>query len=480
MLTRHFSVYLLAHILPAVIGFAAITLYTRLLSPADYGVYIVGLSIAGIYFGIFFVWIRLSVSRYQASHASVDFSGTAVVAFGLTLAAIVVVTPFVLLVGRDIDPMVLGAAVLTAVANGGFEIAQEFMRATLRPMKFATIAIVRAAFALALGLCAVLAGFGGVGLLTAVGFSYLIGCILNVTTSGAKFSRADRQHLAQFARYGLPMSLGGLSVAIYSTIDRLLVAYYLGADAAGHFGVAAELPRQFLVILGSSVAAATFPVVFRCLTAEGAAATRAKLNDNAELLLAVVLPVVVWLVMTAPQIAGTLVGAEFRSSVALLLPVVALARLVNIINQFYVQISFQLAERSGLGLIQSTSTLLLSLVLTVVLLSNFGLVGAAWAALLAETIGVIIGIVLTRWAFPLPFDAASLSRVIACALVMAAAIYGARLVITGTGFWSLVGLSAAGGLAYALAAVALNVVRIRETLRSLAATLPRRRSPVAG
>lgn len=61
MLNRHFSVYLIAHLLPALIGFVAITLYTRLLSPAEYGLYIVGMSIAGIFFGIFFVWIRLSV-----------------------------------------------------------------------------------------------------------------------------------------------------------------------------------------------------------------------------------------------------------------------------------------------------------------------------------------------------------------------------------------------------------------------------------
>jgi len=474
MLTRHFSVYLIAHLLPALIGFAAITLYTRLLTPAEYGIYIVGLSISGIYFGIFFVWIRLSVSRYQASHATVDFSGTAVVAFGLTLAAILVVTPFVMILGRDIDPWILAAAVLTAVANGGFEIAQEFMRATLRPMKFATIAIIRAGFALALGLCAVLAGYGGVGLLAAVGASYLIGCILNVSTSGSKFSRFERQHLVQFARYGLPMSLGGLSVAIYSTIDRLLVAYVLGPEAAGHFGGAAELPRQFLVILGSSVAAATFPVVFRSLSSDGTEATRDRLNENAELLLAVVLPVVVWLTMASGQIAGTLVGEEFRSSVALLLPVVALARMVNVINQFYLQISFQLAERSGLGLIQSTATLVLSLVFTVTFLANFGLIGAAYAALFAESIGLVIGIVLTRRAYPLPFDATRLSRVVTSALLMAGVIYGMRLVVNGTGFWALLLISCAGGLTYCASALAFNVVRVRDTITSLYATLPQR------
>ena len=62
MLNRYFSIYLGAHLLPAAIGFFAITAYTRLLSPAEYGVYVVGLSIAGILGAVFFAWIRLSVS----------------------------------------------------------------------------------------------------------------------------------------------------------------------------------------------------------------------------------------------------------------------------------------------------------------------------------------------------------------------------------------------------------------------------------
>jgi len=44
MLNRHFSIYLAAYVLPAAVGFFAITAYTRLLSPAEYGLYVVGMS----------------------------------------------------------------------------------------------------------------------------------------------------------------------------------------------------------------------------------------------------------------------------------------------------------------------------------------------------------------------------------------------------------------------------------------------------
>jgi O-antigen/teichoic acid export membrane protein len=72
MLNRHVPIYLVAHLASAAIGFIALTAYTRLHSPAEYGVYVVGISIAGIFAAVCFAWIRLSVSRYQAASADVD------------------------------------------------------------------------------------------------------------------------------------------------------------------------------------------------------------------------------------------------------------------------------------------------------------------------------------------------------------------------------------------------------------------------
>ncbi len=39
--------YLSAYLVPAAIGFLAVALYTHLLSPAEYGEYIIGMSVAG-------------------------------------------------------------------------------------------------------------------------------------------------------------------------------------------------------------------------------------------------------------------------------------------------------------------------------------------------------------------------------------------------------------------------------------------------
>jgi O-antigen/teichoic acid export membrane protein len=471
MLNRYVPIYLVAHLGPAVIGFIALTAYTRLLSPAEYGVYVVGMSIAGILAAVFFAWIRLSVSRYQAASADVDFRATAIIAYGLTVATIACVVPVgVFLLHPDVDLEVLAVSVSVALTLSAFEIGQEFRRANLRPFHYAAVAVSRSALGFGIGLVAIKMGWGGFGLLAAVGISFLIGALMNIVGGGARIRLGQfyqRDQLTRFARYGLPLAIGGLSFALYSASDRLVVAYLSGQDAAGQFGVAADLARQFIVILASSVASATFPVVFRTLTTEGVTATRQRLKENAELLLAIIVPVAVWLAFAANQVAGVLVGAEFRASVALLLPVLAAARLLGAFNQFYLQISFQLSERPLLPVIQETLILVLSIALMFPLVAKYGLMGAAVATLITEAVGLLVGILLSRRAFPLPLDLRRLVGVFASAIVMTGAIYVARIGVDSTGLASLLIVTPAGGLAYAASVWLLDVAHVRSPMTSL-------------
>lgn len=461
MLNRHFSIYLVAYILPAAVGFFAVTAYTRLLSPAEYGVYVVGISLAGILGAIFFAWIKLSVSRYQAMSAEVDFRGTAMVAFALTAAVLCATTPLVVLFRSDISIELLLASMFVAIMANAVDVGQEFERAKLRPYRFAAISIVRSISSVGFGLLGIWLGWGGLGLLAAFGLGSLAGIILNLAGDRTRIARFERSQFMQLVRYGLPLTLAGLSVAVYSACDRLIVAYLLGKDAAGIFGVAADLPRQFMVMIASSVAAATVPLVFRSLSENSNETTRERLTESLELLLVVVAPVAVWLALAADQVAGTLVGIDFRAGVSALLPTLVLARLFGIANQFYVQISFQLAERPFMLAAQSFLTLVISVILMFALIGGYGLYGAALATLATEAIGFLVAVVLMHRAHPVPFELNRLAGVAFSAAVMAAAILVVRSQAGGTGLVPLVIVSLAGGFAYAVAAWLLNVANVR-------------------
>lgn len=461
MLNRHLSIYLVAYILPAAVGFFAVTAYTRLLTPAEYGVYVVGISIAGILGAIFFAWIKLSVSRYQAMSAEVDFRGTAMVAFALTVVAMCAATPLAFLFRSDVSVELVLASMFVAIMSNAVDVGQEFERAKLRPYRFAAISIVRSVSSVGFGLLGIWLGWGGMGLLAAFGLGSLTGIILNLAGDRTKIAVFSRSQFLQLARYGLPLTLAGLSVAVYSASDRLIVAWLLGKDAAGIFGVAADLPRQFMVMIASSVAAATVPLVFRSLSENNNETTRERLTESLELLLVVVAPVAVWLALAADQVAGTLVGVDFRAGVSALLPTLVLARFFGIANQFYVQISFQLAERPFMLAAQSFLTLVVSVALMFALVTGYGIYGAALATLATEAVGFVVAVALMQRAYAVPFDVNRLAGVAASAVAMAGAILVARSQLSGTGLVALIIVSVAGGLAYAAAAWLLNVANVR-------------------
>ncbi|WP_298873291.1 oligosaccharide flippase family protein [uncultured Bradyrhizobium sp.] len=474
MLNRHFSIYLVSYVLSAAMGFFAVTAYTRLLTPGDYGVYVVGMSIAGILGAIFFAWIKLSVSRYQAMSADVDFRGTAMVGFALTVLAMGTATPLVFLFRSDVSVELVLASMFVAIMSNGFDVGQEFERAKFRPFRFAAISMVRSVSSVGFGLLGIWLGWGGMGLLAAFGLGSFAGVILNLVSDRARVAGFSHSQFMQLARYGLPLTLAGLSVAVYSASDRLIVAYLLGKDSAGIFGVAADLPRQFMVMIATSVAAATVPMVFRSLSEQDSNATRERLTESLELLLVVVAPVAVWLALAADQVTGTLVGVDFRAGVSALLPTLVLARFFGIANQFYVQLSFQLAERPFMLAAQSFLTLVMSVALMFMMVAGYGIYGAALATLATEVIGFVIAVVLMHRAHPVPFDVVRLAGIAASAVAMAAAILLARSQVHGTGFAALTIVSVAGGLAYVAIAWLLNVANVRTLSLRLLRTFNRR------
>ena len=356
MINPYALIYLVAHVIPAMIGFVALILYTHLLSAAEYGIYVIGASIAGIVSAVFFAWVRLSVARYQAKSPELDLRLEAIVAYGGTVLVIACLTPVVLFIIRpNIGYGIVAGSLLLSLSFTAFEISQEFRRAQLNPLRYMTISVTRGILGLAFGYAAVEFGGGGLG--------------------SARRDRSELpgrqspelpgqgQEAVSISFYQLPQEVCPLRIsfparcaafALHGAIDRLSVAYLLGQSAAGSYGLAADLTRQIATVLASSAASAVFPIAFRNLAQAGVSVTRARLAEGAELLLALIVPVSVWIAISADVVAGSLLGSEFQTSVAALLPLLVLGRMCGAVNQYYLHVSFQLAEKPMLQVVHDS------------------------------------------------------------------------------------------------------------------------------
>jgi O-antigen/teichoic acid export membrane protein len=458
--------YSVASAVSAIIGLLSAICFTRLLSPEDYGVYVVGLSTAGVVSAVLFTWVRVSALRFQSEGGSVDVRKTVLLAYLLSVLAAPVVFLIATLTSSVSYERTI-AAIGFALGLGLFEIGQELLKSRLQTSAFVAASITRACLAFVLCLAAASWGGGGLGQLAMVTLTYFITATAFAATVWRRpLAPVNFIDLRQFARFGVPITISGLVFAIHAALDRMLVFHLMGDSAAGQYGASADLVRQIILIPATSIASATIPLAVRAFASGGEEKARPHLAFSFEILLAIILPAVTGFALTSNFIASVVLGSEYRETASQILPILAFAWLFQSISQSYVHVSFHLAKTPFLITLQGVGMLLVNLAAMPILIARFGLAGAAWGLVVTELFGVGLGWFLTRKAFPLPFNPWHVSRTCLATIVMALVLAGLKLLLP-AGVISFCVIVACGCATYSAAAFALDIAGIRKSLAAL-------------
>jgi len=169
--------------------------------------------------------------------AEVDFRGTAMAAFALTVAAMCAATPLVFLFRSDVSVELLLASMFVAIMANAVDVGQEFERAKLRPPVRRNLDRAERGER-RLWPCRIWLGWGGRACSRRSAWA-LSGIILKSRRRSHEDRALPAQPVHATGALWPAADAGWPSVALYSTCDRLIVAWLLGKDAAGIFGVAA-------------------------------------------------------------------------------------------------------------------------------------------------------------------------------------------------------------------------------------------------
>jgi O-antigen/teichoic acid export membrane protein len=188
--------------------------------------------------------------------------------------------------------------------------------------------------------------------------------------------------------YGWPiaMSLGLASFVDLS--DRYLVFWLVGDVAAGGYALATEFARQPLWFVMTAVSAAALPLAARAYERGGDASAGGVLAQHLNLFLLASLPVVALEVIYADRLVGLLLGAGYREIGTAIMPLAALAVFLNGWRSFYLDFSVHLWNRPRFLVLMWLVIALSNLILNLVLIPTAGVVGAAYATLLAHALGI--------------------------------------------------------------------------------------------
>lgn len=450
-LYRHTLIYMFGRIGPALLNLVATAIFTRLAAPGDYAALVLSVAAAQLGSAGLFQWLRMSVLRYAVGDDAPKVIGTITrlyLAQGLVCTLLMVALCF-LLPAFGLPWIVAITCGVMTLAQSWFDFTQELQRAALQPVRYSLSFAVRALLALALGSAGIYLTGSGFVLVLCVALAYFLAPI---PFMGAMFGRPDFSRdpdlTRRIVRYGLPLGLALMLNNLGVTADRFIVAYLLGAEAAGLYGPTVELGRQSIFTLLQSVTLACYPLAIRALKNHGTQAAVEQMAKNFGFLMVIALPAAAGLAVMRVEIAQIMLGPLFRDTAADLFPLVAVSTLLLSLNTFYFIQGNQLGENTGGQATVAAIAAAATLVLNFLLIPAMGLKGAAIAAVLSQSISLVASIIISRRSFPLPMPPAHVLRPAAATAIMTLAILAAQHAWPGMNLIRTLGLFCVAGLAY--------------------------------
>jgi O-antigen/teichoic acid export membrane protein len=486
MLGRGLIGYLPVNIVQAAAGFGAIVVFTRLLSPTDYGAYAIGFSVMSLVHTCLFTWLEASMARFYA--AEPDDAGRAdlfatVYRSWLAVALVLPLVAGAVLFALPAPPglkLAIGAGLASILGRSLLKLAQERRRAAGAVAGYAWFDMAQIGGGFGLGALFALAGWGGAAPLAGGGVASALLLVIALPSEFGigRRGRFERPRLFGYMSYGLPLSLSLVMSLALATTDRFVLAGYLNEASVGAYHAGYSLSSRTLDVLFIWLGMAGGPAAVAALERGGPAALRRTALEQARLMALIAVPAAAGLALVARPLCALMVGPGLAAQAGAITPFIALSALFSGATTYYFHTAFTLGRKTRLLLVAMAIPAAANLILALALVPRFGLAGAVWATAASYGLGLLTSAGLGRRVIVLPIPWMTLAKVGAATAAMALAV----MAIPDLGGAVELGLKAAVGvLVYAAAILALDAgearARVVQALRQVRARAVRSGSP---
>jgi O-antigen/teichoic acid export membrane protein len=403
----------------------AVMIFTRLAGPAEYGHYVLIFAWSLIVYGFGAQWMRFAFfgvyhpQRFGEYVTSLGLLlGCGVVAVALSLTALGVAGLF--------EPGFLVAVFAMVCGITVYEAAFEVSRTLLYARGVALSMLLRATLSVTLGSASLWLGGGARGLAFAIALTHIIASIPSFTVLfKIRLAHASRAALMHILTYGWPLLLSFGVSALGQTIDRLLLARYLGTAALGPYGVVADLLRQSFTVFGEVIILSFITVAKRHANDGNLTVANFILQKAFNSCLAVATFGAAFFIVFGDRMLHVLLRPEFIAPTSDLIPIFAVGSAFVIMRDFYFAQVIYFTHASYLDLLVNLVFLAVSTTLSLLLIPTHGLHGAAIAMMVTNIISCFSFMMLGRRWFRLPIDFTGLATIPALAALF---VFGAYVV----------------------------------------------------
>lgn len=423
MIARQYFIYLIAKGVPGLLNFLGLFLFTRLLSPEEYGNYILVMTVAVFMNAIVFQWLKLGILRYYPVYElkSEEFLSTLVTVYVVICSVLIFIGAIACIPFNRIEKcylIIFGTLILCSRAL--FEANLEFHRIKLEAKNYGYLIITRSAIGLIIGIILVNYGLGGEGLLLGILVSYLIPTLILIVQRRSQYqlSKINKEILHKILYYGMPLSVTFLLEFIINGSDRLIIGWLINSSATGVYAAGYDLSLQTIGLLMSIVNLAAYPLAVRALEDGGYEKARSQLSTNGTLLFGISIPMMCALIMLNKNIVHIVLGPAFYHTGAMLMPWIAVSAFIAGVKAFHFDLSFQLGKKTIGQIWVVCISATVNLGLNIILIPAVGIIGAAYSTLIAYIIGLFLSWFLGKRIFEVPIAWNNLLKISISSIIM--------------------------------------------------------------
>ena len=467
-LITHSFLYFIIRAVNGLIAIATLATFTRLLSPAEYGVYAIGMSITSVASAILFQWLNLAVVRFLPMYLDDPSKVMDVVARGFWAATAVGalislgMLPFQQVF--SVAPALFGILFLITVALGYHTLALQVATAQSAPVRYGMLLWVKSGVALVAGLIFIHFGGGEKGALLGFLAGLLFAAIVipQKPAMRMKLGSVETVLSVDMFRYCLPITLNTLAIVIVDVADRLIIGSMLGVDYVAPYAVGYDLVQQLIGPVMNVIFLASYPLILQTFEGRGDEPTRILLHALGSRIVALGLPVAVGVGVLATDIAEVIFGIHYRQDASMIMPWLAAAIFVAGFKGYFLDVVFQLRHATKYLWYSAVLMAVVNVALNLLLLPRYGVIAAAWATLLVFLAGALASWVFGKSVFLLPALGNVFLKSAAASAVMAFVLY--LLPSSSTTVWLFAKITF-GIAIYASIAWALDVAGCRRLLK---------------
>ena len=425
MLNTSGLLYLSARIVSAVGNFLAVVIFSRLAGPAEYGHYVLIFAWALIVYGFGAQWMRFAYfgvyqpqrfGEYVASLARLLSIGIAVVAVALVALGLFGV----------FEPTFLAAVFALVCGMTLYESAFEVARTQLNARGAALAMILRTVLVVGLGTATLAFGGGARELAIAIAVAHIIATAPTLPGfSRIRFAHASRAASSHIVSYGWPLLLSFGVTAVGQSIDRLLLAHYLGTATLGPYGVVADTLRQSFTVLGEAIILSLVTIAKQQSNANDVAAANDTLQKAFNACLASATFGAAFFIVFGGPLLQLLFAPAFVGPTRDLIPIFAVAFAFLTMRSFYFAQVIYFTNASYLDFVVALLFLVVSTVLSLLLVPLYGAHGAALSLMVSSIISCVAFLVLGRSSYRLPIDLAAAGVMPSLAILF---VFGAHVI----------------------------------------------------